>query len=71
MVVPFSNNLPFFPIFARVFPFLSLLPNNIQFYLQIFQSMERDRWQNSVNKDIFKVNCIRICGLMLDNMYIC
>lgn len=33
MVVPFSNNLPFFPIFARFFPFPSLLPNNIQFNL--------------------------------------
>ena len=33
--------------------------------------MERDRWQNNVNKLIFKVNCILICEIILDNMYTC
>jgi hypothetical protein len=33
--------------------------------------MERDSWQNYVNKLIFKVNCILICEIMLDNMHTC
>ena len=33
--------------------------------------MERDSWQNYVNKLIFKVHCILICEIMLDNMHTC
>ena len=31
--------------------------------------MERDRWQNYINKLIFKVNCILICEIRVFDIY--